>query len=155
MASEMRVWTSRLWVALLFLASPSQTAKADGGSDLTVLSAVAPHSYPALAVQARVGGAVTVEVEVGPGGDVTEARLVEVQGPPRIFRQEWYARLARQWRFVPYDKGTGSRKARIVFAFRLMPREALEEELGTIFTPPFRVEVRERQPEDVHLSQAP
>jgi len=83
---------------------------------------------------------------------VVEARLGEVQGPPRIFKQDWYERLAPEWCFNPIDGAAGPRKATIRFVFRLMPRGTPRETLGTLFVPPYQVEVSEEEPEQVTLS---
>lgn len=119
---------------------------------LSVVRAVAPPSYPAVAAQARTGGTVNVEVMVGPGGDVIESQLGEIEGPPRVFKQDWYALLAREWQFKPSEGVAQPRKATIQFVFRLMPRGTAREKLGTVFIPPYRVEVREEEPEQVKLS---
>jgi len=120
---------------------------------LIVVKAVAPPGFPAVAAQARTGGTVNVEVTVGPTGEVTEAQLGAIEGPQRIYKQEWYALLAREWRFNPADGAAHPRKARIQFVFLLMPRGAPREKLGTVFIPPYRIEVREQLPEQVKLSK--
>jgi TonB family protein len=116
-----------------------------------VLKAVAPSDYPAIAAQARVGGRVAVEVTIDPAGMVAEARMIDVDGPPRIFEQDWYELLAREWRFASDQGAADLRKVRIEFVFRLMPRGTPREKLGTIFIPPYQVEVREEEPERVKL----
>ena len=151
-----RVVASRAPAALAVVALCAIVAAGRGspGSEqrLIVVRAVAPPSYPAVAAQARTGGTVNVEVTVGPGGDVIEARLGEIEGPPLVFKQEWYALLAREWHFNPSEGSAQPRKATIQFVFRLMPRGTAREKLGTVFIPPWRVEVREEEPEQVKLS---
>lgn len=124
-----------------------------GEERLIVVRAVAPPGYPAVAAQARTGGTVNVEVTVSPGGEVIEARLGDIEGPPRVFKQEWYELLAREWRFNPNEGTPQPRKATIQFVFRLMPRGTAREKLGTVFIPPYRVEVKEEEPEQVKLSE--
>jgi len=116
-----------------------------------VLKAVAPSDYPAIAAQAHVGGRVTVEVAIDPAGAVAEARLVDVDGPPKIFAQDWYELLAREWQFASDQGASDLRKVRIEFIFRLMPRGTPREKLATLFIPPYQVEVREEEPERVKL----
>lgn len=143
-----------LLVGIPLVASVSTAGRplASGGAEMpNVVRAVAPPDYPALAAQAHVGGVVTVEVTIDRAGAVTGAKLIEVSGPTRIFKDEWYERLAREWRFAADEGAPHARNARIQFAFRLMPRGTPREQLGTVFAPPYQVEVREEEPERVRL----
>lgn len=136
-----------LMVGVMPASAPALSTKEAGPA---VSKAVAPAGYPAIAAQAHASGKVTVEVAVDPSGDVTDARLIEVEGPQQVFRQPWYEMLAREWRFMP-DQRMTQRKARIEFVFRFMPRGTPREKLGTVFAPPYQVEVREEEPERVTL----
>ena len=124
---------------------------ANGGGEgeaPSVLEAVAPPAYPATAAQARVGGKVFVDVTVSPQGEVLDAAIANVEGPTWIFKHDWYALLAREWRFASSPRSQ-PRHAKIEFVFRLLPRGTPREKLGTVFTPPYRIEVREEEPATV------
>jgi TonB family protein len=119
-------------------------------SAASVTRAVAP-VFPAVAIQARSDGAVTVETAITPSGDVADAKVVEISGPPAVYLKEWLEQVARQWKFSSSDSRS-IRTVQIKFVFRLMPPGAAPEQLGTVFSPPYQVEVRAERPSDVHLS---
>lgn len=115
-----------------------------------VLSAVAP-VYPILAVASNTSGEIKVEVRVNAAGEVTAARSVD--GHP-LLRQTAES-TARRWRFAPVDSGANARTVTLMFVFRIMPKETAADELTTMFTPPYQVEVRHRPFEPVVNSDPP
>jgi TonB family protein len=108
---------------------------------LAVEEAVAP-AYPAVAVQARVSGSVTVVLQVSQSGAVAAASIAEGKAPLRQASLE----AARLWRFRP---ATGAHEVKLTFSYRLMPKDTPEAQLGAIFRPPYAVEVRKIPPEKV------
>lgn len=117
------------------------------GEQLAVISAVAP-VYPPIAVAANAGGTVETEVGVNAAGEVTSA--LGTGGHPLLRRAAENA--ARRWRFMPT---ADARTVRLTFVFRIMPRVTTEDDLTTEFTPPYRVEVRQRAPEPIVHSDPP
>ncbi len=107
--------------------------------------------YPAAAVTGKVSGGVVVEVRVSPRGAVESATVVEGDA---LLRQPSLD-AARLWRFRAQASGSnGSREAKLVFSFRLMPKNTPEAQLGAIFRPPYTVEVRRITPEPAsHFAQ--
>lgn len=114
---------------------------------VAVVSAVAP-IYPPIAVAANAGGTVETEIEVNTAGEVTSAR--GTGGHPLLRRAAENA--ARRWRFTPTINAC---TMRLTFVFRIMPKETTADELTTVFTPPYRVEVRHRAPEPIVHSDPP
>src|SRR5579862_7186939 len=108
---------------------------------LAVEEAVAP-AYPRRAVTARISGSVIVEVRVCEHGAVTAATIEEGNA---LLRQATLE-AARLWRFQPQP---GSHDVKLIFSFRLMPKDTPEAQLGTVFRPPYTVEVRKITPEPV------
>jgi hypothetical protein len=53
-------------------------------------------------------------------------------------------KAARRWRFAP---GKDGRTAQLTFSFVVLDRGARAEQLGTIFHPPYEVEIRVELPE--------
>ena len=112
-----------------------------------VEQAVAP-GYPPLAVAGRVGGSVAVDVRVSERGVVISATVAEGDA---LLRQASLD-AARLWQFKPQPS---SHPARLIFSYKLMPKNTPEAELGAIFKPPYWVEVRKVSPEPVsHIAQA-
>jgi TonB family protein len=104
-----------------------------------VKSAVAP-VYPAIAATANTSGDVQVTVTLNAHGDVAETTFDD--GNP-LFK---YAVLeaAKRWKF---ESGTDHRKVKLLFSFRMMPKETSVEEMTPIFMPPYHLEVRRKLPE--------
>ncbi len=114
---------------------------ADESPAPAVEEAVAP-VYPELAVLGRIAGSVIVAVRVSAKGDVAEATVIEGDALLRQASLE----AARQWRF----HAATSREVRLIFTYKLMPKNTPEAELGAIFRPPYTVEVRRITPGPVH-----
>lgn len=109
--------------------------------NLGVQEAVAP-AYPASAVAGRISGSVIVAVHVSERGAVAGADIAEGNA---LLRQASLD-AARLWRFQPQP---GAHDVKIVFSFRLMPKDTPEAQLGTVFRPPYAVEVRRMTPEPI------
>ncbi len=104
--------------------------------------------YSAMAITARISGSVVVEVQVSERGAVTAATALE--GDPLL--RESSIDAARLWRFQPQG---AAHQAKLIFSFRFMPKNTPYPELGTVFRPPYWVEVRRISPEPVsHVAQA-
>jgi TonB family protein len=118
---------------------------AQQGAPLEVEEAMAP-DYPAAAVTGGVSGGVVVEVRVSQRGAVESATVVEGDA---LLRQPSID-AARLWRFrAQAGSRAGSQEGKLVFSFRLMPKNTPEAQLGTIFRPPYTVEVRRVTPKPV------
>jgi hypothetical protein len=103
-----------------------------------VEEAVAP-VYPGLAVLGRISGSVIVDARVSERGAVSNAAAAEGEA---LLRQPSLD-AARLWRFRAQP---GEREVKLIFSFRLMPKNTPEAELGAIFRPPYTVEVRKITP---------
>ena len=133
-------WRKVRWgSAILILAGLSCLAQE--GPSLIVEEAVAP-AYPAPAVASRISGSVIVEVHVSEQGTVASASVVDGNALLRQASLE----AARLWRFQAQPAG---RDVKLIFSFRLMPKATPEAQLGTVFRPPYTVEVRKITPEPV------
>ena len=120
---------------------------AQDGPKLALEEAVAP-AYPAAAFVGRVSGSVIVEVHVSERGAVASAAVEE--GDPLLRQASLDA--ARLWRFQAQP---GSHDLKLIFSFRLMPKNTPEAQLGTVFRPPYTMEVRKITPEPVrHYARA-
>ena len=105
----------------------------------TVLTAVAP-IYTPIAVLAKVSGDVSVEVTIGSDGKVNATNVLN--GNKLLIHTSLEA--AKRWRF---QTGGAGRKAVLKFSFRILPKGTPEEELSTVFMPPFSIEIRRTIPE--------
>lgn len=100
----------------------------------SVLIAVTP-VFPATAVATNTSGTVLIEVEINAAGEVTSAR--SVSGHPLLRKSAENA--ARRWRFA---SAANARTVLLTFTFRIVPNDTSPEELTSVFTPPYQVEVR-------------
>ena len=122
-------------VTVALLAQPSEPTSAhDPGARIVI----AP-DYPALAFALPNGGNVHVDVTIDDQGKVTAAKAVD--GSPLLFQAALTA--AKKWEFVIPRSSTA---ARLSFKFKPMPKDTPDEEVTTIFMPPYEVEVRRRIP---------
>jgi hypothetical protein len=102
-----------------------------------VVKAVAPAFIPF--VFGKPGSMTTVvEVKVDSDGKVSEAHIVEFS----LFRDKSFEETAKKWVFAPVPDVKQERTARLTFVLRIMPKYTHWDELTTIFTPPYQVEVR-------------
>jgi TonB family protein len=114
-------------------------ANAQSNDSPVVKLAVAP-SYPALALALPKGTDVSVDITVDKNGDVITANAVE--GSPLLFQAALSA--ARKWKFASEATST---IARLTFSFKVLPKDAPDEEATAIFMPPYHLEVRRKLPE--------
>lgn len=105
---------------------------------VAVKAAVAPH-YPPIAVAARIGGDVVVQVTVGADGSVLHAEVIS--GPKML--QQSATEAAERWRFEAADPATASRSSEVKFSYVLLPEDA-KDESETVFLPPDTVVLKHR-----------
>jgi TonB family protein len=107
-----------------------------------VITAICP-IFPAIARAAHVSGEVAVEARIGVEGKVLSAKASS--GHPLLRKAAEEA--AMRWQFGTSTDPGSSRNAQLIFVFRIMPRCSKADELTSIFSPPYRVEVRVEKPE--------
>ncbi len=105
--------------------------------ELVVIRAVAP-SFPLPKGSTYAFGSVVVEIQVDAHGSVQKAKAV--QGHPSLY--ETSEKAAQRWRFAASALASEARTARLTFVFKVMEADTLEEDLSSIFMPPFQIEVR-------------
>jgi TonB family protein len=105
-----------------------------------VVLAVAP-LYPPAGLALPQGGDAMIEVTLNQQGDVSDAK--PVSGSVVLYRASLEA--AKRWKFESSD--ASQRRARLTFSFRIVPKDAPSEDTSTVFSPPYRVEVRRKLPE--------
>jgi TonB family protein len=120
----------------------ASTCLAQETSAPAIEEAVAP-VYPELAVVGRVAGSVIVAVHVSRQGVVTEATIADGEA---LLRQSSLD-AARQWRFHAQADASD---LKLIFSYKLMPKNTPEAQLGAVFRPPYTVEVRRINPGPVH-----
>jgi hypothetical protein len=102
-----------------------------------VVKAVAPAFIPF--VFGKPGSMSTVvEVSINADGKVNKAHIVEFS----LFRDKSFEETAKKWVFAPAADTKEVRTARLTFVLRIMPKGTQWDELTTIFTPPYQVEIR-------------
>ena len=104
-----------------------------------LLEAVAP-LYPMVAVYSSTSGDVVVRVEVDRSGMVVASKTID----GHKLLQSVAESAAKHWRFEP---GEGPRVARLIFSFRILPKEAAQQDTSVRFRPPYNIEVRTIVPE--------
>jgi len=83
-----------------------------------------------------------VDVHVSVSGEVASAAAAEGDA---LLRPNAVA-AARLWRFQPPPQ---ARDLRLIFSFRLMPKNTPAAQLGAVFRPPYTVETRRASPAPV------
>jgi TonB family protein len=119
------------------LANSRAAEPRDCGAPPTVVVAVAP-SFPDVCRRARFAGVAIVVVEIDHVGKVESATF----GPNRNANSLFNApalEAAKQWQFGP-AANCDSRYATLTFEFKSPVKVA--SEAGTVFRPPFTVEIR-------------
>jgi TonB family protein len=117
---------------LLLQSKPAEPAQTAG-----VVAAVSPY-YPASARQARVIGDVSAEVRIDSAGVVKSVKII--LGHP-LFRQA--AEMAAwQWKFSSESKESSVRTVVLTFLFRLTPPCSDPATSTSVFSPPYKFEVR-------------
>jgi TonB family protein len=94
--------------------------------------------YPIIARHGHASGDVSVEISINSGGDVVSAKASG--GHPLLNGAA--ERAAKEWRFAASSNSLSTRKARLTFSFKLMPRCAPVTDLTPVFYPPYKVEIR-------------
>ena len=97
-----------------------------------VLKAVAPSTYPLIAIAAHVQGRVSVEVKIEPSGEVAFPKGIE--GPALLASTAVAA--ARLWKFEPAPENSAERSARLIFVFQIASKK---EDAQISFNPPDEV----------------
>ncbi len=106
---------------------------------LSTVIAVAP-IFPATAIVTNTSGKVIVEVNVNKDGNVTSAKTVE--GHPLLRRTA--EAVARMWKF---ETAENESKIQLTFVFSILQESSTTEQLLSVFTIPYQVEVKTRPPE--------
>lgn len=126
--------------AYAFLAGFIRSGKSLGQeSPPAVLTAVAP-VFAGFSAGRETINKVVVEAIINADGEVISAKTIEAS----LFDDPTARFAAQRWRFAPTNKETPNREARLTFIFRMMPKETKPEEVLTIFTPPYQIEVRHK-----------
>jgi TonB family protein len=120
------------------VAGASQNACTTQPIEATV--AVAPR-FPEIARKARLSMTIPVDVTISRSGRVTEAKL-QAGTPDHLFLGQVSTQAATRWRFNE-DRGCLERSATLMFAFR--QPVPVGWGAGTIFKPPFLVEIVEEE----------
>jgi len=131
------VMSGLMLVAGIFLINSEAKTLTEQSTQPAVVKAVAPPFIPF--IFGKTGSArVVVEVSVDRTGKVDEAHIVEFS----LFRDKSFEETAKKWVFAPAGDAKQVRAARLTFVLRIMPKSTQWDELTTIFTTPYQVEVR-------------
>jgi TonB family protein len=117
-------------------------------TNVEVISAAAP-SYPRVDGVAQGKGEVRVEIEIDLSGKVTRAKAVSGSTSLRSVAEA----AAREWQF----KATSRKTTKWTITFRFIIRADLAgpPAVGTLFTPPDRVDIIAMQGEAVNIVDPP
>ena len=91
-----------------------------------IASSSAFPQYPSIAMAARAEGVVTVDVQVDSAGNVRSAEAVA----GHTLLQQAGAEAAKRWKFAPREDAAAIRTVRLLFAFRLLPRDCGKPDRG-------------------------
>jgi TonB family protein len=105
-----------------------------------VVKAVAPKSYPPIAMAARAGGRVIIRVTINPKGEVTATKLVS----GHVLLDAVSQRAARKWLFAAAEKKDADRFVELEFIYTVASKE---EDASVFFKPPYTVEIIRTLPE--------
>ncbi len=132
-----------LSIAPLVNAFSRSQSSAQSKSDLPVVTkAVAPSSYPKIAIQAHATGIkIIVEVCIDPSGTVTSTRILDGHA---LFHASALS-AAKQWRFN--SDQSASRTAHLVFNFAVSDGDSAE----ISFLPPYEVNYTVPYPKVVQM----
>jgi hypothetical protein len=113
-----------------------------------LVAAVAP-TYPQLAYMTRTEGRIKLEISVNGFGAVSTAK--DYDNDRNLYKLFGKASesAAKKWQFST-DLNNAERKYVITFVYRIMGKDATDENLATIFYPPLTIEVRQRSYEPVY-----
>lgn len=125
-----------LTISATFLAV-ARGSEAEG--TVSVAQAVPP-VYPAIARAALVRGEVLLEATVDLQGAVVAVNVIKGHKLLNAAAE----RAASKWKFNPLGHGAQKRKIILSFQFTLITaNKATSDDLGVIFWPPYKVEVRD------------
>ncbi|HEX5083547.1 MAG TPA: hypothetical protein VFY40_15985 [Blastocatellia bacterium] len=145
-----------LFVALFLAATISGglvTANAQSNQSCAqpeVLTAVAPEFIP-FQVKTVAVASVIVEAKINNSGEVTSAKTIE----HTVFVDHAIEDAAKLWKFTADANCEQERVARLEFVFRILPKETPKSQLTTIFTAPYKVEVRHEVFEVINRDPSP
>ncbi|HUQ32492.1 MAG TPA: energy transducer TonB [Pyrinomonadaceae bacterium] len=144
MKLNLQVRSFAIITALIFIASVTlNSVGAFAVSDSpAVIAAICP-TFPPIARAAHVGGEIQVEVNINAEGEVTSAHATS--GHPLLRKSA--EKAAKRWQFTTSMESSSKRAAQLTFVFRVMPRCSKSEELTSVFSPPYKVEIRTEKPE--------
>jgi len=136
-----------LWLSILAFAclNTGATAQQNRSAGPAVVAAVAP-KWPVLGLGIKKAdenasmATVIIDVKIDSAGNVTSATPVKIH--PLLV--EASLKAARRWRFA---RGAEDRTAELTFSFIVMNSGARDEELGTVFLPPYGVQITVQLPE--------
>jgi hypothetical protein len=138
MGKLMRIGSKLLAISLFVAAGSATTTRPQARpvEGPAVIQAVAP-IFPIPDKGNIAMGSVIVEVQIDSKGTVTEAKAV--QGHPNLYPVS--ERAAKRWLFAAAPDSR-LRTVRLTFVFRVMDVLVPAEDLGPIFSPPCKVEIR-------------
>jgi TonB family protein len=130
-----------LTILILFLINfafgqDNERGKISKTKQLSTVIAVAP-IFPAVAKATNTSGKVIVEVNVNKDGNVTSAKTVE--GHSLLCRTAEV--VARMWKF---EVAENESKIQLTFVFSILQKSSTTEQLLSVFTIPYQVEVKTR-----------
>jgi TonB family protein len=133
-----------LLLSAFSLSSGATTAQKIPPETPRVLTAVAPE-WPAVVFgikepkEQSSTATATVEVTIDAKGDVTAVK--SMKSHPLVLAASLKA--ARRWHFSPGDQG---RTAQLTFSFVVFDKGTPDENPGTVFHPPYEIEIRRESP---------
>jgi hypothetical protein len=132
------ILTGMVSSTLVYADSPVQS----GNDQPVVVTAVAPVYPPAVDTSrgpVDIDSTIYIEVNIDKLGNVVSSR--PISGHPLL--QSSSQNAARQWRFAPVEN-EDLRTVRLAFVFTTVPKDAPDNDLATIFTSPYQVEIKHR-----------
>jgi TonB family protein len=97
-----------------------------------VTKAVAPSTYPVIALVAHAHGNVIIEVKISPNGEVVSHKVIE--GPDLLASTA--ASAAKLWQFEALPPDAIERSAKLTFEFKIVDKK---EDVQIAFSPPYRI----------------
>jgi hypothetical protein len=133
-----------LLLSAFSLSSGAATAQKAPLETPRVVTAVAPEWPPVVfGIKESKGqsstATATVEVTIDAQGNVTVA--IPMKAHPLVLAASLKA--AKKWHFSPGNQG---RTAQLTFSFVVFDKGTPDENLGTIFHPPYEIEIRRESP---------
>ena len=120
--------------------SVSPVASESGKENSPSVIQAFPPAYPPIARAGQVSGEVIAEATVDSGGAVTSVSIVK----GHKLLNGAVEKAASRWKFSPPGRGAKNRKVQLIFQFTLIPaNKGTPDDLGVVFWPPYKVEVRD------------